>query len=719
MTLRFLSAVFVCAAVASRALAAPPQIQPTTPEFQVNGYTTLDQVAYGAVLEKDGNFLVTWDSDGEDGATWSAEARLFDESGTPLTGDLQVNTYTSGAQAYTRAAADGSGRFVVVWSSKGQDGSNYGVFARRFDRDGTPLSPEIPVNTYTTSDQYDAFVATDPSGNFVVTWTSYGQDGDEGAVVARRFDRTGAPLGGEFVVNTFTSGYQYADAVTVDGAGNFVVVWTQYGSGSYGIFARRYDASGSAQGDQFQVDTTSDYDAFADAKSDRAGNFVVVWSGAPTGAGQKDIIGRRFDATGTPLGDEFVVNVDTAGDQLTPTLAMDGAGNYLVTWTGVDASGAGVFGRRFDRSGNAVSGEFPLNQTTNLQQYNGGITTNSASDFVAAWGSDGQDGDGFGIYAARAGLTAYAGAQVDIHAPAAAPAASDLNGVLEPGDTVTVEPTWSNRLATDLPVSGTATAFTGPGGATYTIETPSADYGQVPAGGSANCHDATGACYAVTVSAPAARPSQHWDAQLQEQLANGVPKTWPLHVGNSFPDMPHNLFYPFVENLFHNGITGGCAGGGYCPGNDVTRAQMAVFLLKSKYSADYVPPPATGTVFADVPVSNPFAPWIENLAALGITGGCGGGNYCPGASVTRAQMAVFLLKTKNGSSYAPPPGTGIFGDVSPCPGAFCNFIEDLYNQQITGGCATSPLEYCPDNPNLRQQMAVFLVKTFGLQLYGP
>jgi hypothetical protein len=82
-------------------------------------------------------------------------------------------------------------------------------------------------------------------------------------------------------------------------------------------------------------------------------------------------------------------------------------------------------------------------------------------------------------------------------------------------------------------------------------------------------------------------------------------------------------------------------------------------------------------------------------------------------------MAVFLLKTKNGSSYAPPPGTGIFGDVSPCPGAFCNFIEDLYNQQITGGCSTSPLEYCPDNPNLRQQMAVFLVKTFGLVIYGP
>ncbi|MEX1246026.1 MAG: S-layer homology domain-containing protein [Thermoanaerobaculia bacterium] len=144
---------------------------------------------------------------------------------------------------------------------------------------------------------------------------------------------------------------------------------------------------------------------------------------------------------------------------------------------------------------------------------------------------------------------------------------------------------------------------------------------------------------------------------------------------------------------------------------------MAVFLLKSRFGSAYVPNPATGLVFTDVPASNPFAPWIESLAALNITGGCGGGLYCPDSSVTRQQMAVFLLKTKNGSTCVPPPGSGIFGDVA-CPSVFCDFIEDLYNQQITGGCQAAPLLYCPGNPVLRQQMAVFLVKTFGLSLYG-
>ena len=188
-------------------------------------------------------------------------------------------------------------------------------------------------------------------------------------------------------------------------------------------------------------------------------------------------------------------------------------------------------------------------------------------------------------------------------------------------------------------------------------------------------------------------------------------------MGDSFPDVPTSQqFYAFIENLFHNEITGGCGGGNYCPANSVTRAQMAVFLMKAKLGAAEMPPPATGTVFADVPASNPFAPWIEQLAHFGVTGGCGGGNYCPNNPVTRAQMAVFLLKSQHGSAYSPPACTGVFPDV-PCPSQFADWIEQLHAEGITGGCGGG--NYCPNSPNTRGQMAVFLVKTFGLHLYGP
>lgn len=171
-----------------------------------------------------------------------------------------------------------------------------------------------------------------------------------------------------------------------------------------------------------------------------------------------------------------------------------------------------------------------------------------------------------------------------------------------------------------------------------------------------------------------------------------------------------SLFHNDVERIFRAGITAGCGGGAYCPSSAVTRAQMAVFLLKAEHGSAYAPPPCAG-VFADVACPSPFADWIERLAAEGITAGCGGSDFCPSSPVTRQQMAVFLLKTEHGSAYAPPACTGVFGDV-PCPSAFADWIEQLYAEAITGGCQASPLLYCPASPGNRGQMAVFLVKTF-------
>jgi len=183
----------------------------------------------------------------------------------------------------------------------------------------------------------------------------------------------------------------------------------------------------------------------------------------------------------------------------------------------------------------------------------------------------------------------------------------------------------------------------------------------------------------------------------------------PLVV--EFADVPpSNIFYADVNTIATAGVTAGCGGANYCPASLVTRAQMAVFLLRSEHGGGYTPPPCAG-LFADVPCPSLYADWIEQLANEGVTAGCGNGDYCPDASVTRAQMAVFLLKTKYGSSYVPPPWTPIFGDVP--AGAFAaDFIDDLYDQGIAGGCSASPLLYCPDNPVNRGQMAAFLVNTF-------
>jgi hypothetical protein len=144
---------------------------------------------------------------------------------------------------------------------------------------------------------------------------------------------------------------------------------------------------------------------------------------------------------------------------------------------------------------------------------------------------------------------------------------------------------------------------------------------------------------------------------------------------------------------------------------------MAVFLLKAKFGSNHVPPPATGTIFGDVPLGSFAAAWIEELYNLGITGGCTTNplNFCPDAPVTRAQMAVFLLKALLGSDYLPPTGTGtIFADV-PLGSFAVDWIEDFYGRGITSGCQASPLLYCPDKPVTRGEMSVFVTRTFDLQ----
>ena len=159
----------------------------------------------------------------------------------------------------------------------------------------------------------------------------------------------------------------------------------------------------------------------------------------------------------------------------------------------------------------------------------------------------------------------------------------------------------------------------------------------------------------------------------------------------------------------------------YCPDHPVTRGQLAVFLVRGLHGAKFQPPPPTGMVFQDVPAGHVFAEWIEQLAHDGLTGGCAEtpSRYCPDDVVTREQMAVLLLRAAHGAGYQPPAATGaMFGDV-PAADPFAGWIEQLAFEGITGGCSANPRLYCPDETVTREQMAAFLVRTFALPLGRP
>ena len=193
---------------------------------------------------------------------------------------------------------------------------------------------------------------------------------------------------------------------------------------------------------------------------------------------------------------------------------------------------------------------------------------------------------------------------------------------------------------------------------------------------------------------------------------DGVPDDEDDFPLGRFDDTPPGSFaFSFIEALARSGITAGCGGNNYCPDDSVTRAQMAVFLERGMNGSDFSPPAASGNVFLDVDTNDFAASFIERLFLDGITSGCGGNNYCPNDQVSRAQMAVFLLRAEHGSGYIPPTPTGIFGDVDLSYWAV-NWIEQLAAEGITGGCGNG--NYCPNDPVTRAQMAVFLVRAFDL-----
>lgn len=327
-----------------------PSGQPIGGELAVNTYTTGRQ--YRAdVAGSDGRFVVAWDSFLQDGSSYGVFARVFDEAGTPLGPEFQVNTYAKGPQYGADVAAGGDGRFVVVWSSLGQDGDSTGVLGRLFDPSGAPLGPEFLVNTYTTSRQALPAVAMNAAGAFVVAWQSLYQDGSDRGIFAQRFAPDATPVGPELAVNTFTTSFQRSASVALDGAGGFVVAWHSFGQDgdNRGIFARRFDPAGTPFGPEFQVNTFTTGPQYGPSVAmDTLGGFVVTWDSFGPDGSSYAAVARRFDAASAPLGDEFVVNVYTTGSEFGPVLAAQPGGSFVIVWNSpADGSAYGVFARRF------------------------------------------------------------------------------------------------------------------------------------------------------------------------------------------------------------------------------------------------------------------------------------------------------------------------------------------------------------------------------------
>ena len=379
---------------------------PQGPEFQVNTYTTNTQQSSAIGALTDGGFVITWESSGQDGDGNGIYAQHYDAAGVAQGAEFQVNAYTTSNQQAPAIGALRDGGFVITWQSSGQDGSNWGIYAQRYDVVGVAQGTEFQVNTHTTNAQQFPAISALSDGGFVITWQSTGQDGDSWGIYAQRYDAAGVTQGAEFQVNTYTTSNQQAPAIAALRDGGLVITWQSAGQDgdSLGIYAQRYDAAGVAQSAEFQVNTYTTNDQQAPAIGALTdGGFVITWQSTGQDGDSLGIYAQRYDSNGVAQGTEFRVNTYTTSNQLFPAIGALTDGGFVITWqsTGQDGSGNGIYAQEYDGNGQPVNGEFQVNTYTANAQQNPAIGALTEGGFVITWVSTGQDGNSNGIYAQR------------------------------------------------------------------------------------------------------------------------------------------------------------------------------------------------------------------------------------------------------------------------------------------------------------------------------
>jgi Ca2+-binding RTX toxin-like protein len=325
-------------------------------------------------------------------------------SNATASSEFRVNTYTAGDQTGVSSASMSDGGWVVTWESYGQDGDGDGVYAQRYHADGTKNGDEIAVNSYATSNQREADVIGLSDGSFLVTWQSYGQDSDGEGVYQRRFDADGAPTGSEVQVNDTYINDQSDVTVTALTGGGWVVCGQSENSmdNDIDIYLQRYGSDGERLDSPARVNTTvADYQTNPSITALVDGGWVVTWQSSESSV---NIYQRRYASDGSTSGADILVNSPTGKDSVNTSVTALLDGGWVVTWqaTDLDGDGSGIFQQHYASDGSSSGIETLVNTTTVAEQTDPSVTLLADGGWVVTWmSSTDVHGDGLGIFQQR------------------------------------------------------------------------------------------------------------------------------------------------------------------------------------------------------------------------------------------------------------------------------------------------------------------------------
>ena len=379
-------------------------------EFLVN--SSGDSTQRDAHIARDamGHYAVVWNSVNQVDSISKGDIYLqwYTSSDQPIGIETPVNQTTAGDQIQPSLEMNDSGYLVIAWASYSGFTDFYDIKARRF-RNGAATGNEFTVNTTTLHTQMRPAVTVDDTGNFVISWDSWHQDGSDRGIFAQRFDSSGAPAGTEFQLNTTTAYSQMRPAVKYFPDGRWVAIWQSWDQDAsspegYGIVGRIFEHDGSAVTGEIAVNTyTADYQWFGDVETFADGTFLVVWCSWEQDGADGGIFGQMFNSGGTPKGSEFQINTTSPQYQWLPKVRRLPEDGFAVAWSSwkQDGSREGVFAQLFDSTGRKTSFETQANTTSDGFQWEPDLIVANQDSLLVVWSSWGQTGNDYDVIARR------------------------------------------------------------------------------------------------------------------------------------------------------------------------------------------------------------------------------------------------------------------------------------------------------------------------------
>jgi subtilisin-like proprotein convertase family protein len=369
-------------------------------EFQVNDYVNDEQTVSSISTFDNGDFLVVWQSWGQDGSNWGIYGQRFTSDGQSIGDEFRVNSTTEGIQFNSSIKVLSDQSYIVTWAS--EDINSLGVYGQKFDKDNKKIGGEFQINSYTDNYQTDPQIASLKEGKYVVVWTSQGQDGSFSGIYGQIYDETNQRIGDEFQVHTTTDFYQGNASITNLEEG-FVVTWISQqpdqGNKTDSIYLQFYDVNFSKFGQELEITSDSPGSEYYDlsVSSLNNGNFLVTYN-----RDLNNSHGRIFDRDGNQIGEEFIVNSTLGSARATSSHSLDDGG-FLITWQSWEQDGSswGVYGQRYSFEGDKVGNEFQINSHVERGQMWPQTVSLGGGEFIVTWDSYDQDGSDVGIFAQR------------------------------------------------------------------------------------------------------------------------------------------------------------------------------------------------------------------------------------------------------------------------------------------------------------------------------